>query len=45
MQLQIVGAQVDGDIVTIGITDHAQHELGDVVYISLPNVGDEIQAG
>lgn len=31
--------RVEGDIVTVGITDHAQSELGDVVYISLPEVG------
>ena len=30
---------VDGDIATIGITDHAQEELGDVVYVELPEVG------
>jgi glycine cleavage system H protein len=30
---------VDGDIGTIGITDHAQHELGDIVYVDLPKVG------
>ena len=31
--------RVDGDIVTIGITDHAQSELGDVVYVELPEAG------
>ena len=31
--------QVDGDVVTIGITDHAQSELGDIVYLSLPEPG------
>lgn len=31
---------VDGDIATIGITDYAQHSLGDVVYVDLPRVGD-----
>jgi glycine cleavage system H protein len=30
---------VEGDIGTIGITDHAQHELGDIVYVDLPKVG------
>ena len=30
---------VEGDIGTIGITDHAQHELGDIVYVELPKVG------
>jgi len=31
--------KVDGDVATIGITDHAQEELGDVVYVELPNTG------
>ena len=31
--------RVDGDTATIGITDHAQEELGDVVYVELPEVG------
>lgn len=31
--------RVDGDIATIGITDHAQEELGDVVYVELPEAG------
>lgn len=31
--------------VRIGITDYAQHELGDIVYVSLPAVGDEVDAG
>jgi glycine cleavage system H protein len=30
---------VHGDIVTVGITDHAQHQLGDLVYVDLPDVG------
>jgi len=36
---------VDGDVGTVGITDHAQNELGDVVYLELPEVGDRIEAG
>ncbi|MCA1817426.1 MAG: glycine cleavage system protein GcvH [Acidobacteria bacterium] len=32
--------KVEGDIGTVGITDHAQHSLGDVVYVELPKVGD-----
>ncbi|MBK9526830.1 MAG: glycine cleavage system protein GcvH [Acidobacteria bacterium] len=32
---------VDGDIATIGITDYAQHSLGDVVYIDMPRGGDK----
>lgn len=31
---------VDGDIATIGITDHAQDALSDIVYLELPNKGD-----
>jgi len=33
--------RVEGDIATIGITDYAQHSLGDVVYIDMPRVGDK----
>ena len=32
--------KVDGDVATIGITDYAQHSMGDVVYVELPSVGD-----
>jgi glycine cleavage system H protein len=31
--------RVDGDIATVGITDHAQQELGDIVFVELPKVG------
>ena len=34
---------VDGDVATIGITDYAQHALGDVVYVELPSVGDTLE--
>ncbi len=34
----------DGSV-TIGITDHAQELLGDLVFVELPNVGDEVEAG
>lgn len=37
--------QIDDDIATIGITRHAQEELGDVVYVELPGVGDTVAAG
>jgi glycine cleavage system H protein len=37
--------RVDGDEATIGISDFAQHELGDVVYLDLPAVGRTFQAG
>ena len=35
---------VEGDIGTIGITDYAQKELGDVVFVELPQVGTQIEA-
>jgi len=35
----------DGDAVTIGITDHAQNALGDVVFVDLPEIGREVAAG
>ena len=35
---------VDGEVATIGITDYAQHSLGDVVYIDMPRVGDKFDA-
>ncbi len=31
---------VEGDVASIGITDYAQHSLGDVVYVDMPRVGD-----
>ncbi len=37
--------KVDGDTGTIGITDYAQHELGDVVFVELPKVGTKLKAG
>jgi glycine cleavage system H protein len=36
---------VEGDEAVIGITDFAQSELGDVVYLELPSVGDEVSKG
>jgi len=36
--------KVDGDVATVGITDYAQHALGDVVYVELPSVGDIFEA-
>ncbi len=35
----------DNGVVSLGITDHAQSELGEVVYVDLPEVGTEIAAG
>ena len=37
--------RVAGDTATIGITDHAQHELTDVVFVELPEVGRKVKAG
>ena len=36
---------LEGDVGTVGITDHAQNELGDVVYLELPDVGARIEEG
>jgi glycine cleavage system H protein len=36
---------VEGDTGTVGITDHAQSELGDIVYVDLPKVGVRIEQG
>jgi len=36
---------VAGDTGTIGITDHAQHELGDIVYVDLPKPGTTVEKG
>lgn len=35
--------KLDGDVVTIGITDYAQGELGDVVFVEMPDVEDELE--
>ena len=37
--------RVQGDIATVGITDHAQHELTDVVFVELPSLGGPVKAG
>jgi glycine cleavage system H protein len=37
--------RVAGDIATIGITDHAQHELTDVVFVELPELNKKLKAG
>jgi glycine cleavage system H protein len=37
--------QVDGDLGRVGITSHAQKELGDIVYLELPEVGLKVKAG
>ena len=37
--------KVEGNIGIIGITDYAQHALGNVVYVDMPDVDDEVEAG
>lgn len=37
--------RIDGDIATIGITDYAQEQLGDIVFVDLPAVGETVEAG
>ena len=37
--------KLEGDIATVGISDYAQHALGDIVYVDMPEVGDEVEAG
>ncbi len=37
--------RLDGDVAEIGITDYAQQQLGDVVYVELPDVGRTLSAG
>ncbi|OGS35602.1 MAG: glycine cleavage system protein H [Elusimicrobia bacterium RIFOXYB2_FULL_49_7] len=38
-------AKVEGKTALVGITDHAQHELGDIIYVELPQVGAEVTKG
>lgn len=38
-------ARLDGDVAVVGISDYAQDALGDVVFVNLPQVGDEVFAG
>jgi glycine cleavage system H protein len=35
----------EGDFTYVGITDYAQHSLGDIVFVELPEVGDELETG
>lgn len=37
--------KVDGDVLTLGITDYAQDALGELVHVELPEVGDTVEAG
>jgi len=43
--VRVGGDGVDDDVATIGITDFAQQALGDIVYVSLPEVGESLQPG
>ena len=36
--------KLEGDVAVVGITDFAQDQLGDVVYVELPKVGDKVEA-
>jgi glycine cleavage system H protein len=38
-------ARISGDTAVIGITDHAQHELTDIVFVELPAIGRKVKAG
>jgi glycine cleavage system H protein len=37
--------RLEGDVATVGITDYAQNQLGDVVYVELPNPGQKVEKG
>ena len=37
--------RVEGDVGTVGVSDHAQHQLGDVVFVELPDVGRQLAQG
>ena len=37
--------KVEGDLALIGITDYAQHALGNITYVDMPSEGDEVNAG
>ena len=37
--------RMEGDVGTVGITDHAQEELGDIVYVELPRLGARVEKG
>ena len=41
----VQGGEAGGDVVRVGITDHAQDALGDIVFVQLPAVGDEVAPG
>ncbi len=37
--------KIDGDVATVGVSDHAQHEMGDIVFVDLPKVGAKLEKG
>jgi glycine cleavage system H protein len=37
--------RLDGDVATVGITEHAQEQLGDIVFVELPQVGKSVEQG
>jgi glycine cleavage system H protein len=37
--------RLDGDVATVGITDHAQSQLGDIVFVELPAIGKSVEQG
>src|SRR5690348_11962497 len=37
--------RLDGDVATVGITEHAQQQLGDIVYVELPEIGRKVTKG
>ena len=38
-------ANIDGNVVTIGVTEFAQSELGDIAWLEMPTIGDEVRKG
>ena len=38
-------AKVDGNVAIVGVSDYAQSELGDITYVDMPDVDDEVSAG
>ena len=38
-------AHMEGDVATVGISDHAQEEISDIVFVDLPKVGQQVTAG
>ena len=37
--------RLDGEVATVGITEHAQEQLGDIVYVELPEIGRKVEKG